>query len=175
MASRKRFKKLVHYVCASCSDPTKLGATKLNKALWYADTFAYRVLGETISGEKAYIKRQFGPVPKRILKALAELEAEGAIRVRTRDYFGKPKREFISLQEPDESVFTNDELDIVNQVVAAICDEHTAVSISDLSHDTIWDAADMGEEIPVYAVLAANAAPVTKADMAWANNIIRNR
>lgn len=175
MASRKRFKKLVHYVCASCSDPTKLGATKLNKALWYADTYSYRALGHTISGEKAYIKRQFGPVPKHILEALRELEVDGAIHVRTRDYFGKPKREFISLQEPDESAFTEDELDIVDQVIAAICDEHTAASISDLSHDTIWDAAAMGEEIPVYAVLAANAAAVTKADMTWANNIIGNR
>lgn len=175
MTSRKRLKALVHYMCDRCGDPTKLGATKLNKALWYADTFAYRLLGRTISGEQGYIKRQFGPVPRRILEALRALEAEGAIRVRESDYFGKPKREFISLEPADDSLFSDDELDIVNQVIRVVCDEHTATSISDLSHDIIWAAAGMGEEIPIFAVLAAKAAPATKADMAWANDIIKRQ
>ncbi len=173
--SRKRFKALVHYVCDLCDDPTRLGATKLNKVLWYADTFAYRLLGQTISGEKAYIKRQFGPVPKRILQTLQELEVEGTIHVRESDYFGKPKREFISLEPADDSIFSDDELDIVNQVIRVVCGEHTATSISDLSHDVIWKAAEMGEEIPIFAVLAAKAAPATKADMAWANDIIKRQ
>lgn len=175
MASRKRFKQMVHYVCDRCGDPTKLGATKLNKALWYADTFAYRLTGRSISGETAYTKRQFGPVPKRILEALRQLESEGALHIRETEYFGKPKREFISLRHADLSAFNESERDIMDQVVDVICNDYTASSISDLSHDIIWEAAELGEDIPIFAVLAAKGAPVSKADMAWADDIIKRR
>ncbi len=63
--------------------------------------------------------------------------------MRESDYFGKPKREFISLEPADDSLFSDDELDIVNQVIRVVCGEHTATSISDLSHDVIWEAAEM--------------------------------
>ena len=172
MASSARFRGLVHYVIEQCSDPTKLGATKLNKALWFADTYAYRLTGETISGEESYIKRQFGPAPKKILEALRQLEAEGKIKIREAAYFGKAKREFVSLEEP-KGRLTESEREIVDSVVEVVCDEHTASSISDLSHDIIWDAADLGEDIPVYAVLAAQAGAPTKEDQQWADKIIK--
>jgi hypothetical protein len=35
-----------HYVIARC-DPAKLGATKLNKVLWFADVIYYRRHGRT--------------------------------------------------------------------------------------------------------------------------------
>lgn len=173
MARRSRFKRLAHYVCHLCSDPTKLGATKLNKVLWYVDTFAYRLWGETVSGEDSYVKRQFGPVPKNILKTLQSLEREGVIQIREAKYFGRPKKEYISLKDPKEGVFTEDERDLIKDVVEAVCDGHTAASISDVSHDLVWEAAELGEDIPVFAVLAAQAAPPTKDDVKWANQMIR--
>lgn len=175
MADKRKFKRLVHYVCDLCDDPTKLGATKLNKALWYSDTFAYRLLGKTISGEVAYVKRQYGPVPKRILQALRELEDEGILHVRESEYFGRPKREYQVLEDPNPSKFSEIEREIIKQVVAVVCNDFTAASISDLSHDEIWDAAEIGEEIPVHAVLAAKAAPVTKSDEKWATEILNKR
>ena len=170
----KRFKTLVHYVCDRCTDPTKLGATKLNKALWYADTFAYRITGKAVSRESAvYVKRQFGPVPKLVLRALDELQSEGALKIREVHFFGKKKREFLSLKDADKAVFSSAEIEIINQIIDQVCDGHTAVSISDLSHDAIWEAADLGEEIPLYAVLAAKTDPPTKEDMAWAEKAIK--
>lgn len=170
----KRFKALVHYVCERCTDPKKLGATKLNKALWYSDTFAFRINGKAVSRESAtYVKRQFGPVPRNVLLALQELEAEGALKIREVTFFGKKKREFISLKEANAGAFSESEREIINEVVDQVCDGHTAVSISDLSHDAIWEAADLGEEIPLYAVLAAKADPPTKEDYAWAEKAIK--
>ncbi|MBN9528391.1 MAG: SocA family protein [Alphaproteobacteria bacterium] len=171
----ERFKSLVHYVCNRCTDPTKLGAVKLNKVLWYSDTFAYRQHGKSVSGEKNYIKRQFGPVPKSIIPALKQLEQEGAIVVRESTYFGMPKREYISLREPDSALFSRDELDIVDQVVEIICNNHTAASISDLSHDIVWEAAQIGEEIPITSVLAAGTIPIEAEDEAWADEILQRR
>lgn len=170
----RRFKTLVHYVCERSGDPARLGATKLNKALWYADAFAYRIHGKPITRESAvYVKRQYGPVPRRVLRALEELEEEGALRIKEVSFFGRQKREFVSLREADASIFSEAERNIIDQVVRQICEDHTAVSISDLSHDTIWAAADLGEEIPLYAVLAAKADPLTKEDRDWAERAIK--
>jgi hypothetical protein len=41
-----KFDTLVHYFCARCEDPSSLGATKLNKIMWYSDASAYLQLGK---------------------------------------------------------------------------------------------------------------------------------
>lgn len=175
MSKTTRAKKLVHYICAKCDDPAKLGATKLNKVLWYCDTIAYRMRGQTISGDTSYIKRQFGPVPKRIQEILAELQNEKALLIRESEFFGKVKRDFIALKPADMSDFTDDEREIIDEVLKIICDQFTAVSISELSHDIIWDAAEIGEEIPIHAVLAAHPEAITKDDKAWAEKVVSKR
>lgn len=173
MSRRSRFKAVVHYILERCDDPKKLGATKLNKVLWYTDTFAFRMTGQTVSGKTSYVKRQFGPVPKNILSTLRTLESDGKILVRETEYFGKPKREFISLSRADASKFSEQEREIIDSVLSIVCDHHTAGSISDLSHDLIWEAAEIGEEIPIYAVLAAQAGALTKSDQSWADKLIK--
>ena len=173
--ARNRMKKLVHYVCSLCDDPKKLGATKLNKVLWYTDTFAYRLMGSSVSGETAYVKRQFGPVPKNILKVLRQLEAEGKIMIREHKSTGFTRREFISLKDVNEDDFDEFERKLIGDIVSAICDNHTAASISALSHDIIWDAAEEGEEIPINAVLAARTAEISREDKTWADEIIARR
>ncbi len=175
MARKNRMKKLVHYMCSLCEDPSKFGATKLNKALWYADTIAYQMYGESISGEKSYVKRQFGPVPKKILATLDRLESDGSLLVKRTRHMGFEKKDLISLTDPDVSVFSDQEKEIIEEVVQVISNHHTAASISNLSHDIIWEAAEIGEEIPIYAVLASQAAPITDEDKAWADKIIAKR
>ena len=170
MAWMSKFTELVHYVIGKQGNPRKLGATKLNKILWYADTFAYRATGETITGER-YVKRQYGPVPKKILATVESLERRGRILVREAGVPGRA-REFVSLSDADVTVFSEKELSIVDVVIEHICNEHTASSISEMSHDKIWDIAELGEEIPIFAVLAGRPGVVTKEDRKWADGII---
>lgn len=166
---RKRLSDLVRYVCARCSqEPSLLGATKLNKALWYIDTTSFRLWDYTISGETAYMKLQHGPVPKQILPTLKKLEKSGYLIVQWATHFGYKKREFRSAEKPDDphfmKVFNDQERDLIDGIVESITRDHTAVSISELSHDAIWEVAELGEDIPVFAVLAAFDAEVTSAD-----------
>jgi hypothetical protein len=51
--------------------------------------------------------------------------------------FGKPKREYISLEDADPKAFSEEEREIIDDVVKQICNDHTAVSISNLSHNVI--------------------------------------
>jgi len=163
---KEKFKRLVHYICAKCVDPSTLGAVKLNKALWAADFSAYLQWGEPITGA-SYVKRQFGPVPNAILSALRELELERALSIREADFFGYDKREFFALTKPDLAVFSAREISLVDQVIAYVCGEHTAKSISKLSHDDIWELAAIGEEIPYYTVFS-RPAEITETDIEWA-------
>lgn len=171
MASEK-FKALVHYVVASADDPHRLGATRLNKICWYADTLAYRYGGKTITGE-TYIKRTHGPVPKSILATIRELEAEQKIHVRDHQLFQSRKmRLFQAMEDADASVFDEDERGIIDFVVARVCHDHTAASISELTHDAVWEAANDGEEIPMSATLVSEPAEFTEKVSAWALKVV---
>lgn len=169
--STAKFKALVHYVVASCDDPQRLGATRLNKILWFADTTVYRLTGTSITGE-SYVKRQRGPVPKTILKTIRELQAENKIHVREKEFASYKMRLFTPLEEPDVSLFSTVELEVVNSVLNDVCGNHTANSISELSHDQVWQAALEGEEIPLFATLASAKGEFTTEIAEWADSVV---
>jgi len=167
MFDRDKFKSVVHYVCWRCSDePSKLGSVKLNKTLWLSDLAAYYRRGRSITGAR-YVKRQFGPVPSAILPTLRDLENEDAIQIREAGHFGYRKKEYIARTKASLSLLSTDELSIIDQMIEFVCDQNTAASISEASHDHIWKAAEDGEEIPHYTVFAIPE-QITEDDVEWA-------
>lgn len=163
---------LVHYICARCEVPSRLGATKLNKVLWYSDVFSYANTGKSITGT-GYVKRQFGPVPRDILGARSRLKQAGAIVERNVTFGGYPQIQFISLRDPDISGFSGEQISLVDSVLQAICFNHTAASISELSHDLVWGLAEIGEEIPMAAAaFGGNFGEIDEDDMGWARQEI---
>ena len=167
-----KFKALVHHVVSSCDDPNKLGAVRLNKILWFCDALAFRMHGVPMTGEK-YVKRQFGPVPKTILRTLDELKEDGAILVRDKPSpLGGKIRHFISLSEPSDSVFSTQEQALIEAVLEQICENHTANSISSITHDQVWEAANIGEEIPFEATLASIPGELTDDVLKWGAGVV---
>lgn len=166
MAKFPKLNTAVHYVISRCQ-PDELGATKLNKILWYSDIAYYERTGSSITGDE-YVKRQFGPVPKHTLTALRELEESSSVVSREINFFGNTKREFWSLREPDISNFDPNSIAIIDQMIDWICTEHTAQTISEETHDLLWESAEMGDVIPFGAALAFRSAEVTEDDLSWA-------
>jgi hypothetical protein len=123
-----------------------LGAVRLNKILFYIDGAAFRSRGRSLTGE-SYVKRQLGPVPKHILKVLGELEHEGAIVIRNFDHLGDPIRQYVMVKDPKLSALTPEDLAMAEGIRSHICDNHTGSSIAELSHDQVWEAANIGEPI----------------------------
>ena len=163
-----RLDALVHYVCARCDNPNRLGATKLNKVLWYSDVFAFAETGQSITGA-SYVKRQFGPVPKEIMAARSRLQSNGAVLERKSLHHNYEQIQFIALRPADISMFSAEQISMVDSVLEAICSGHTATSISQLSHDLVWEVAEIGEEIPMAAAaFAGNIGEIDEEDMAWA-------
>ena len=99
---------------------------------------------------------------------IVDLLLENKLAIRETELYGKPKREFFAKEPADISVFTPEEISLVDDVVGKICEGHTAASISGLTHDDVWELAEIGEEIPLYAVLAGRAGEVDEETIEWA-------
>ncbi len=169
----EKFKALVHYICYKAQNPSILGATKLNKVLWYSDSYSYLTQGRPITDEK-YIKRQFGPVPKHILKTLGELSEEGSVKCRPVDFHGFRKDEYIAFTSPDLSFFSAEEISLIDEVFDVVCNKHTASSISQRTHNDIWKLAIIGEEIPLHTIFASILGEIDKSDIVWAESVLEN-
>jgi len=168
-----KFKALTHFIVHECGDnPGRLGATRLNKALWNADVTAFKTTGKSITGD-GYMKRQNGPVPKHILATIKSLKDDGSIIVQEPLYQYDP-RKYISLTKPKDSALTDEEKDIARSAVNLVCGMSTT-TVSELTHDIIWESAAMGEEIPLYATLASRQGEITGAVLDWANSSIVSR
>jgi hypothetical protein len=169
----EKFKALVHYICWKVDDPRQLGATKLNKVLWFSDLLTYLNLNSPVTGAR-YVKRQFGPVPVALLPVVEELKVSGKLAVRDVEYFGKPKREFFALQPPNIGLFSSEEISLVDGVIQSVCERHTAASISELTHNDAWEMAEIGEDLPFFTVFSARAGEIDETDVAWADGQISN-
>ena len=163
-----KFKLLVHYICSSCQDDlSRLGATKLNKILWYAEIEHFFRTGEPLTGVK-YVKLQHGPAPACMPHVIAELERDKVLLVRDVPYYGQEKKEYITLKVPEgiDGFFTATDISALERQINVICEKHTAKSISQKSHDKAWELAEMGEDLPFYTALAIPG-EFTKSDLEW--------
>ena len=168
---RDKTKALLHHVCSRCRDESSLGAVKLRKILWFADITAFRAWGTPITGD-TYIKLDYGPVPRHANELLKELAQEGKVADHIVNFYGFSKHEYVSLQPADVEPFSVQEIALVDEVIDLVCD-HTAKSISDVSHDDIWKIAKIGEEIPFEATLVADLGEVDEDDVKWALKELR--
>ena len=170
--SRERLKDLVHYICDRIPNPNKWGSVKMNKALFYTDREAYVRLGEPVTGE-TYVKQRMGPVSSHLNEIVDELVREGRIavrRVQKLGAYGKPYEHHLYFATADPKVddFSGPQVAIVNQVVDTIAHRHTAASISDASHDMVYEMAEPGEIIPYYTAFSHLLVQPTESAMAWA-------
>lgn len=160
--NRDKFRDVVHYICANC-EPAELGNVKLHKILYFADMLKFMDTLEPLTGVE-YQKQKFGPVARHLTWAVDELCREGLLRVERRQYFGYTKLDYISQVSPNTNRLTNEEVDLLNDVIAYVCSK-SAKEISELSHDVAWEAARIGEIIPYYAALGLLPEAVTDADV----------
>ena len=165
--NKEKFVSLVHYVCDQCRhDPTKLGATKLNKILWLADIYAYRDLGEPITGE-AYKKLQFGPVSTHLTDVLSELSSAGVLHIHDVEFHGLEKKQYVTKKRASSEWLSKRQLRLVDDMIKHVCEDHTAATISERTHNELWKMMDMYEEIPYEGMLISFVEP-TEEDHEWA-------
>lgn len=163
---RQKFKRLVHYIVWKAGRRDWFGATKLNKVLWFAEARHFLLTGKAITGA-TYIRQRHGPVPKALMPVRNELVKEGLMRILRE---GKLTR-LVADTRPDMAEFTPRELQTINWWIDHVADEHTAETISDLSHDYAWEIAAMDETLPLHASLAVRVREPKGKELEWAEAI----
>lgn len=125
------FEKMAALVQLFAKLNNNLVKTKLQKLLFYADFLSTKRYGRPITG-LVYVHHHYGPVPVHHDLVHWALITNGDIDVRPFDgpYEGEV---IIATQEPDLSLFSEEELEVINDV-AGFFREFTAAKISEFSH-----------------------------------------
>jgi hypothetical protein len=170
---RDKFKALVLYIIWRTSHTSGFGSTKLNKALWFAEARSFEAHGKQITGE-TFIRDRFGPRSRHLRAICLELEDQGFIEPFLEPVHDRNASRYRALSPGDTSRFSPEELAMIDWWISHISNDHTAVSISDLSHDYGWEVAAMGEPLPVQAILAKRIRQLESEDeRAWAVDEIK--
>ena len=159
----EKFKRAIHYIVWKAGNRPGFGATKLNKVLWFADARVYVLKGHPITGSK-YIREKWGPVPNAIMPAKEALQKSGVIEI----WKDRGQERYRTQSRPDTTIFADYELKALNDWIDVIDREHTAASISEESHNYAWEIAIMGEELPLYAILAERVREPQGSELEWA-------
>lgn len=162
---------LIIYIAAKCQMDDAFGATKLNKILFTADFVAHGAWGRSISGA-TYRKLKNGPVPHELPIVRNRLERESKIVIQERSYFGRTQKRIIPMITPDLSIFTAEEIQLVDQVIAAT-GPLNGTQLSEWSHTLRpWLSARDGETIPYVAVFTLKDIPVSSEGLLWGATMI---
>ncbi|MCC7430686.1 SocA family protein [bacterium] len=153
MPNQDKMRELILYISLLSESDEKFGVTKLNKLLFFIDFSAFKVLGNSVTGEE-YQKLPQGPAPRYFLPLRNKMEQAKEILVRKEIFGNFSQDKIFALREPNLSVFTPNEIDLIHRVV----DENkgkNATQISEESHNFIgWKLANDKETIPYETVLA---------------------
>jgi hypothetical protein len=167
---RRKLKELILYISKKGeSDPT-YGSTLLNKALFFADFLAYAKFGNPITGA-LYIREKRGPVPRPMRApsvVLTEMKRAGELRLHETQIplRGKVITRVtpIAQREPDLSVFSAQEIELVDQVTGTF-HGWPAGAISKYTHELPqWHTVPLNETIPYELVFVAQDQRMSEAE-----------
>jgi hypothetical protein len=166
-----KLQELMLYIAQKSQGDPSFGYIKLNKVLFYADFYAYGELGQSITGA-TYIRNRLGPTPREIKPAERELEHTERARVVEADYFGRRQKRLVPLDDPDLTLFSESELDLVNRVLYE-CRDSSGTQLSNQTHELLpWLSSTEGEVIPYEAVFTLRKMPVGFEDHLWADQVL---
>jgi len=131
----EKFKNMILYLVKRLDDVLSV---KLNKLLWYCDFLHFKETSVSITGSQ-YVSYPLGPVPnnyERIIGIMQpELLEKNEVLFETKDgiVIGD---EFSALSEPDESLFSEKEIQVMN-FIADTFRNYTSTDIKGKSHQEI--------------------------------------
>ena len=166
-----RLQELILHIAGRGLNAEYLGAIKLNKILAFADFTSYARRGRPITGVE-YMRQRNGPVPRRMKPLLTKMERERSLAIHKRPIGQHLEHRFIPLREPDLSLFSSQDIAIVDEVIAATWTA-TGAQVSEFSHGRAWQVAgEDGALIPYEAAFLSDR-PISEADIALTHELNR--
>jgi Protein of unknown function (DUF4065) len=157
----EKLRELALYLALKFHGNPTFGMVKLYKLLFFVDFDAYRDLKEPVTGA-AYQRLPLGPAPKKILPLVKEMvrRKEAAVQLAALPGTGKPQERLLALRGPKLSVFTSEEVSLIDGVIQRFWDK-TGHELSELSHQFPgWMLARDGQDIPYFTVHVPRKQPV---------------
>ena len=141
----KKFTQVLHYIIHKCGAKENVGKTVLYKLLYFTDFDFYELNEVPLTGE-TYTKIKYGPAPLHFDEAIKSLKDDRKIQeFRTRYVY--PQKKYISLENPDISLLSGKEVELINNVTDKLSNM-IATQISEFSHkDMPFVATKDGEKI----------------------------
>jgi uncharacterized phage-associated protein len=168
---REKLKEAVCLIASHCP-PEELGNVKLHKILYFSDMMFFLHEGRPITGVD-YMKQKFGPVARHLTASVGELVAEGALKVEEQEYFGLYKKNYIPTKPYRPNRLSEEEIELLKEVADYVRGK-SAKEISEISHNAVWEAAELGETLPYFTALRLVPAEVNDSDREWAIESARN-
>lgn len=170
--NREKLAAAILYVIRSAR-PDRLGAVKLHKVLYYADMLAYLESGRPITGA-AYRKRPFGPACDAVPGILEQLKRDNRIAIEVVNYHGFEKKQFTSLDSAKTNLLDGSETGLLDEMIDFVCNNNSARTISEFSHDLVWQMVEFGEVIPYHNAINLIPTLPTSDDLGWAEREIEH-
>lgn len=153
MYDERKFTELLVYVAGRLQRDRSGGATKLNTVLFFVDFAHIRRTGSPISGA-IYRKLKHGPAARRLRPVRDQLISTGEAELPKEQFLGCQHRVLVRRRRADLTVFTQEELDTIDRVLADL-DGLNARQVGDLSHEEAgWRLVDFGDDNPHEAASA---------------------
>jgi len=153
-----KFNELVMLVVELSSDDPRMSRVKLNKLLYRADSEAFRVLGQSISGA-TYVHGEFGPMAAELPFAEERLAERGYLSYSIDESGPFPRKvpEVPAGEGADRRQFSDKELEIVSRAVRELADLGGKAA-SDWAHEEWagWRLTGDNEVIPYDTVIIAS-------------------
>ncbi|HEX6699934.1 MAG TPA: Panacea domain-containing protein [Gaiellaceae bacterium] len=155
---RGKFEELIVYLAHQLGPEAALGRVKLAKLLMHSDFTAFQRLGVSITGA-TYEKWEFGHLPKELLLAERDLQADGSIEEEDVDHYGRRLRHVTAKRDPVMADFSEDEIAIIEGAIRTYGHE-SASYLSQLSHaDPGWYLSKENAPIPYETALISRRVP----------------
>jgi len=146
----------VLYLLRGCA-PARPSTTSLLKLVWYADYEHYRKHLAPITGAN-YVALERGPVLDQYKQILDMLEQENVVKRIKEPVQGhpdQPKIEFVPQAAPDETVFLESEIEVLDEVIRT-CGGKSGNELSERTHregpwSFAWNPERPGQPIPYVA------------------------
>jgi uncharacterized phage-associated protein/uncharacterized protein YbaR (Trm112 family) len=108
-----RLQSMVQYIVSK--EKNGVTKTKLNKEMFFADFYSYRIHGRSISG-LTYRALQFGPVPEHYETIYEHVDGVDRKNVALKDF----DYDLLFCPTPDTSALSEEDIDVINKVMATL-------------------------------------------------------
>ena len=142
----EKFKQVLLYTLEKVGAKPNVGMTVLYKLFYFMDFDFYEKHERQLMG-LTYIKNTHGPTPREFVSVVESMKENGElIEVKSR-YFQHEQKKFLPKNEPDLSLLTGQELELIDDVLQRYSDK-SATTLSAMTHrDTPWLSTTEGENI----------------------------